>query len=311
MWRKFWRAVAAVFVITIVVYGGVRLWFHYTDGFRIVHITSDFSHDPRWETRELTSEEQKKVEVALSQSYTYLGKGCQSYVFASEDGEYVLKFFKYKRYRPQFYFYWFTFLPYYQEYLDRKIDSKQQQLDRLFTSSTIGFDHLPKETALVYIHLNKTDYLNKRVKFRDKIGREHELEMDSMEFMIQRRGEMLCPVIDQMMAEGKEEQAKQMLSGLFEMILAEYRSGLADTDHALMQNTGVIDGRAFQLDVGRFVADPIVANPDYYHQEIFNKFYLFREWLGENHPSLLGHVNAELEAELKEGFYTIPYIPSK
>ncbi|CCB91848.1 putative uncharacterized protein [Waddlia chondrophila 2032/99] len=310
MQGKYLRIFLFVFAVSVALYGGGRLWFHFTDGFRIAHITSNFKPDPRWEIRKLNLEEEKEVAAALSQSYIYLGKGCQSYAFESEDGHYVLKFLKYKRYRPQFYFYLFTFLPEFQKYLDRKIEEKKKLLDVLFTSWSICFDQLPQESAMVYLHLNKSNHLNKRIVIQDKIGREHQLEMDDMEFMIQRKGEMLCPTIDRMMAEGRVEEAKKMLSGLFQIILNEYRKGLADMDHALMQNTAVADQKAFQLDVGQFVADPIVSNPDFYHQEIFNKYDKFRKWLGKNHPSLAEHVNNELVQEMGEKFHTMRYIPN-
>ena len=297
-------------VIYSALYGGIRLWFHFSDGFRIAHISSNFKPDSRWKTRKLSIDEELEVDAALSQSYSYMGKGCQSYVFESEDGNYVLKFMKYQRFRPQFQNYLFAFFREYKDYLRLKIDHKNKKRDRLFTSMTTAFDHLPKETALIYVHLNKSDHLNKKVLIRDKMGIEHYLDMDQMEFTIQKKGEMLCPVIDRMMAEGRIEETKEMLSGLFQMILGEYQRGLPDKDNALIQNTGVIGGKAFQLDVGGFVADPLVSNPDVYHQEIFNKYYKFRLWLASNHPSLLEHVNNELIEEMGEKFYVIQYIPS-
>lgn len=311
MQKKLTRILAAALLLFIISFGAVRLWFFYTDGFRLAHITSEFTPDPKWETRALTEKEQAEIDRALSQSYTYMGKGCQSYVFLSDDGQYIIKFLKYQRFRPQYYFYWFTFLPEFKQYLDLKIDLKTQKMERLFTSWVIAFDLLPEETALIYTHLNKTDHLNRSITITDYAGFSHELEMDQMEFLIQKKGEMLCPVIDRMMAEGKEKETKRMLSGLFQMILSEYQRGIADNDHALMQNTGVIDNLPFQLDVGRFVVDPIASNPRIYHQEIYNKYYKFRLWLQEFHPTLLEHVNHELFEEMGEGFYTIQYIPSQ
>lgn len=305
------RIFTTALLLFVISFGAVKLWFFYTDGFRLAHISSELKPDSRWKTRELTEEEKLEVDVAISQSYTYMGKGCQSYAFLSEDGQYIIKFLKYQRFRPQYYFYWFTFLKEFKQYLDLKIDLKVQKMERLFTSWVVAFDLLPKETALIYTHLNKTDHLNRSITITDYAGYRYELDMDQMEFLIQKKGELLCPVIDQMMAEGKEEETKTMLSGLFRMIVSEYQRGIADNDHALMQNTGVIDGQPFQLDVGRFVVDPIASNPKIYNQEIYNKYYKFRLWLKRFHPSLLDHVNHELFEEMGEEFYSIQYIPSQ
>src|SRR5271156_5010255 len=88
-----------LFVLSL--YGLGRLYFRLTGGFTIANISSDFSFQPQWEVRPLLEGEQAEFDKATSQPFYYLGKGCQSYVFASQDGKYVIKFFKYQRYRLQ------------------------------------------------------------------------------------------------------------------------------------------------------------------------------------------------------------------
>jgi hypothetical protein len=308
--KRSYRYFLILFTLSVLLgYGSIRLYFHLTDGFREEHISSDFRPDKRWETRQLSDKEQKEVDRILSQSFSYLGKGCQSYVFLSEDGEHVLKFFKYQRFRPQSYHYWFTFIPAVDAYLQNKLAVKKSKMDYLFASCRLAFDCLPEETGLTYVHLNKTDHLNKTVTFIDKLGMSHRLDMDRMEFMIQKRASMLCPTIDRMMSEGEEGKAKQLLSRLLAMIVSEYKSGFADNDHALIQNTGVIGESPVHVDVGQFVINPAMKNPELYHQELCNKFYKFRLWLEESHPVLLDHINHELEEEMGEHFHTLRYIP--
>lgn len=305
-----WRLLLTLMIVATFTYGAIRIWFYRTDGFRLEHISSAFEPDPKWETRKLTEWESEQLDHALSQSFFYFGKGCQSYCFESEDGKYILKFLKYKRYRPQFYFYWFTFLPMYEKYLESKIQYKNRQLHSLWKSWMLAFNELSNETALVYVHLNKTDHLNKTVTIHDKTGNSYELDMDQMEFLIQKKGDLVCTGINRLMDEGRVQDAQKVLTSLFQMIISEYHRGIADTDHALMQNTGVIGEKPFQLDVGRFEYDPFMRNPDFYHQELFNKYYKFRLWLKERHPSLLDHVDRELEDEMGDRLYTITYIPS-
>src|ERR1700722_14345392 len=91
-----------IFLVCICcLYGLTRLYYAVTGGFTIGNITSDLSYDQQWSTHALSTIEQQEVDRALDQQYAYLGKGCQAYVFKSDDGEYVLKFFKYQRFRPQ------------------------------------------------------------------------------------------------------------------------------------------------------------------------------------------------------------------
>jgi hypothetical protein len=292
-----------------VLYGSGRLYFKVTGGFKIEHISSDFAYDPRWETRALSPTEQENVDRILSQKFTYLGKGCQSYVFRSEDDQYVLKFFKYQRFRPQFYFYWLSFLPAGEELLKEKIEKKTQKRENLFASWRIAFDHLKDETGLVFVHLNKTNNLNKQVKIYDKLGVEYILDIDNMEFSIQKKAKMLCETLEEMVAEGKTPEAKQLLSKLMAMVVTEYQKGYADNDHALMQNTGVYNGIPIHIDVGQFEINPTFSNPAHYHQEIFNKTWKFRNWLRKHYPELLAHLDQELIQEMGDKFYSSHFIP--
>jgi len=300
-----------LFVIPLLMFGVGRLYFRVTDGFRIAHISSDFTFDPRWETRQLSHKEQATVDEILSQDFTYLGKGCQSYVFLSEDGEHVIKFLKYQRFRPQFYFYWLSFIPAVENSLNYRLKKKKFKRENLFRSWRTAFDNLPEETGLVYVHLNKTSHLDKQLTIYDKVGLKYTLNIDDMEFLIQKKATMICPMLDTMMAEGKEKEAKTILSELIQMVTSEYHRGFADNDHALMQNTGVYHGKPIHVDVGQFVKDDAMRDPSLYYQELFNKTWKFRVWLKEKHPDLLAHIDQELLNEMGEEFYTIQFIPKE
>lgn len=307
--KKFVRAFILIGLLSLAVYGTGRVYFRVTGGFREKHITSEFAYNPLWQTRELSRAEQNHVGRILSQPFNYLGKGCQSYVFTSDDGQYVLKFVKYQRFRPQFYIRWFAFLPPVDTILQEKLEKKHVKLDNLFSSWKIAFDNLQNETGLVYVHLNKSAHLETVTAFYDKIGLKHVLDMDEYEFLIQKRAVMLCPTLDAMMADGREEEAKALLTELVQMILSEYHRGLADNDHALMQNTGVFDGHPIHVDVGQFVVNEAMKNPENYHQELFNKTYKFRLWLKEAHPILLAHLDGLLQQEMGDKFFALRHIP--
>lgn len=307
--KKISKIIIGITVATLVIYGAGRLYFGVTGGFTIGNITSDFKPDPRWDTRPLTQDEQLLVGQILTQPFRYLGKGCQSYVFASDDGQYVVKFFKYQRYRHKPWLDYLTFIGPVAEIREKSIEKKRERLDSLYTSWKIGFDHLQKETGLVYVHLNKTNTLNQNITIFDKMGFEHTLEADQMEFLIQKRAEMLCSTIDRLMAKGEEKQAKELLTNLVNIIVEEYKRGFADNDHALMQNTGVYQGIPIHVDVGQFVYDVKMQNPDVANQEIFNKMFRLRKWLQQEHPTLIGHLDKELVGAMGEKFYELKYIP--
>ncbi|HEY4831248.1 MAG TPA: hypothetical protein VIH61_01625 [Waddliaceae bacterium] len=296
----------------ILLYGLGRLYFCTTGGFCLSNITSNFTHEPRWEMRALSESEQEDIKRILSQEFRYLGKGCQSYVFVSADGEYVIKFFKYQRFRPQFWLRYFTFIPPVSNYYDKKVEEKKHKLEALFTSWKIAFEELQAETGLVYVHLNNnTHFLPANFFFYDKIGLKHTVDMNKMEFLIQRKADMLCPAIEQLMVEGKKQNALLLLDKLLALIISEYHRNLADNDHALMQNTGVYRGEPIHVDVGQFVKNQEINDPSLYHQELFNKAYKFRIWLQKNYPELLQHFDRELQREMGNTFFQMKHLPKK
>jgi len=292
--KNAWRLlVFTLFALSL--YGISRLYYHLTGGFLIANITSDFPFQPQWEVRPLVAGEQEELTKAIEQPYFYLGKGCQSYVFASQDGQYVIKFFKYQRYRLQPWLAYFPPLPAIVKYRQEKIDRKWNKVDGFVRSWKVAFENLKEETGLLFVHLNKTNNLQQQVTIYDKIGMKHVVELDQMEFCVQRRAHMLCDALLDYKTKENLAGARQLVHQLLNLILSEYSRGLADNDHALMQNTGVAQGRPVHIDVGQFVFNEAVKQPVIFHQELFTKTYKFKLWLYSNYPQLGEYLEEELQ----------------
>lgn len=271
---------------SITTYGLSRLYFELTGGFTLGNIHSELPYKEEREVSALPDEALTEVRDILSREYRYLGKGCQSYVFLSSDGKYVIKFLKYQRFRPQGFLNYLSFIPQLNRYRLKKIDQKQEKLDRLFDSWKIAYQNLSNETGLVFLHLNKSSNLKIPLIIYDKMGLRHELNPDQLEFLVQKRADMLCPVIERYMQNNDLDGAKMLLTKLVDMVLSEYQRGFADNDHALMQNTGVFEGSPVHIDVGQFVQDEKMKEKEIYELELFSKTYKFRIWLGKRYPEL-------------------------
>lgn len=303
--KKYLKNLLIISVLILVVYGSGRIYYAVTGGFTLGNITSDFSYNEKWATESLFETEKEQLKEVLSQKFTYLGKGCQSYVFASEDGKYVLKFVKYQRFRPQAWLDYFESVPLINRYRLAKIEKKHKKLDMLFTSWKTAYEHLKPETGLVYVHLNKSKDLQQTLTIYDKLGLEHKINLDDMEFLLQKRADMLCPTITRFVKEGQIADAKLLIDNLINMILGEYNRGLADNDHALMQNTGAIGTMPVHIDVGQFVINPQITNPAEYKPELFSKTYKFRLWLAKHHPELADYLNEKLLGIIGPEFHTL------
>lgn len=290
--RKHASKLIAVMLLSILIYGAGRLYFQLTGGFTVSNITSDLSFDS---DREIAaSADNHEIASILKQEFRYLGKGCQSYVFLSEDGKYVIKFLKYQRFRPQKFLNYLSFIPFIEKIRQQKVSKKNEKLSKLFSSWKIAYENLSKETGVLFLHLNKTAYLKQPLVIYDKLGIKHTLNPDQIEFIVQKRANMLCPTIEEYMTEGKSDEAKHLLTHLVDMILSEYERGFADNDHALMQNTGVIAGVPVHIDVGQFVNDMQMAEKDHYAIELFSKMYKFRIWLAKKYPELESFLTTRL-----------------
>lgn len=300
--KKVLKYFCVLAVLSAALYGSGRLYYYITDGFTIGNITSDLAYDPRWDIRALSPQEQEQVDAILAQKFSYLGKGCQSYVFLSADGRYVLKFFKYQRFRPQMWLDYFSFIPFVDRYRLGKIEKKRNKMEGVFKSWKIAFEELQPETGLQFVHLNKSNHINKQLIITDKMGFQHSLELDNMEFLIQRKADMLCAYIKKLMSKGDVAEAQHLLSRIIALILSEYKRGYADNDHALMQNTGVLDGLPIHIDVGQFVKNEAAKEPQVYKQELFNKTYKFRKWLRKGYPELADYLEVQLRTVIGPQF---------
>jgi hypothetical protein len=284
--QKIYKPLLWIGVIFIALYGLGRLYYYTTGGFSLGNITYELPYDSRWEISPLASVKMNELQEVLDQNFYYLGKGCQSYVFESGDGKYVLKFIKYQRFRPRPWLDYLTFIPVMNRHFQDKTQAKQEKLKNVFISWKIAYEILQKETGVLYVHLNKSKSLNKTLIIFDKMGLKHPLDIDNYEFLIQRKADMLCPTLNKWMAEGDIKSSQELITQLLSRIISEYERGYADNDHALMQNTGVLDHQPVHVDVGQFVKNNRVLNVTVRNQELFNKTWKFRKWLEKHHPVL-------------------------
>lgn len=295
MLKSLTKRLLLVFALLTFIYGGGRLYYSLTDGFVESNIHNDQPYEARWELPPLGEEEKTHIAEILSQDFYYLGKGCQSYVFRSNDDKYVIKFFKYQRLRPQFWLEYLAFIPQVNSYLQMKTVSKKKMLDTSYASWKLAYEELQKESGIVYVHLNKKAIWQQEITLHDKMGTKHVLMLDNLEFMLQKKGEMLCDVLIKHKQNDTLPEAFAVVDKLVKVLVSEYQRGYADNDHALMQNTGIYNDTPMHIDVGQFIKNSIVKSPEVYKQELFNKMWYFRLWLDAELPEVKAHLDTHLE----------------
>ncbi|MFI5334293.1 MAG: hypothetical protein ACHQT8_03895, partial [Chlamydiales bacterium] len=221
-----------------------------TDGFTISSILSSRDNNPAWETRPLSSEEKREVKIALDKKYHYFGCGGQSYIFFSDDEKSVLKVFKQEKFQLPFWMRVFHIPVLLERYREKKIWGRKDKLSRDFTSYKVAFDELQEETGLVYVHLNKSDHLHKKITLIDRLNISHQVDLDTLDFVIQKRGELVYERITRLMQEGKQHEAKNAISQIIHLIVTRCQKGYHDRDPNIRTNCGFIEDRAVKIDVG-------------------------------------------------------------
>ena len=259
-----------------------------TDGFALNKIHSNLAYHPDWEVPPLSAEEQQNLKTILDQPYFYLTRGAQSYVFLSEDKNYVIKFFRLHRLLPPA---WVTDIHWpfrLQPYRLKKIINSNQSVYKDFVSYTIAFNKMREETGLIFLHLNKTSNLKQKMTLHSPIHIAHEIDLDQMEFIVQKRADLIYPSLQKMMDSQEIEKAKEHLTSLIELLVLRCQKGILDKDPKLSTNFGFIDNKARQIDIGRFTLDPL--RTDVNKIEIIHITDNLNQWLKQDYPVLSYHL---------------------
>lgn len=210
-----------------------------TEGFSEAKICSSLPPHREWSVP--SSDDFEKIREIFAGRFKFLGLGAQSFAFESEDGKHVLKFFKMRRFTPSL-----------ADLLCPHVAARRlRNLRWVFNGYKIAYDNFKKDTGLIFIHLAKTDYLKQKVIVIDDKGKEHTIDLDKTEFILQEKAELLFERISRLYKAGDQEGAQKSIAAVLELVKRRVDQGFADRDKAVSNNYGFVGDRAIQLDVGR------------------------------------------------------------
>jgi len=254
-------------VIAVLLYHLPNFCKRQTDGFTVMRITPELPADMTYPEMVLNAEEQEELKHALDQPYAYLGRGGQSFVFVSRDGQYVCKFFR-TEFHPFGSLWWQTLPIFSKQRRERVRAHARNKLQRDFTSYFLASQELKEETGTLYMHLMGTTRLKKILRVRDKLGIEHAIDLDRFSFAVQRRAELAFSYVERCVQSQKLEKARAALNALIALSLRRCQKGIHDEDAKIHKNYGFIDGHPLFIDLGRFVKDASRKEPEIYQRDI-------------------------------------------
>lgn len=278
----------AIFAITLVRVD--RLFFKNNHSFNIRYIYSTLPTTDL-PSRPMTSE----CEQALNQPFTYLTKGHQTFVFESADHKYILKvnrFPSHLRKLP-----WLTHPLGYLFSSERlKIKAyNEDKLDLTLKSYQIAFNELREESGLLYIHDQKTSDLNKTLTLIDRQHTPYEVVLDELIFIVQKKCDLIYPTLQQYIQNGDLVSARQMIDSIVQLLASTAQKGIQDKDAMLEKNYGCLGTHAIHLDIGRFVKNDQMKEPEVRKVELAKITENLKFWLESNAAELLPFYKEKLE----------------
>ncbi len=299
MFRKF-RSIRFLFLssstLFLLLLGGRELlhiiYYVKADRFSHSHIQSHMTYDPQWDIS-CSQEEKQNLSPLLDQPFFYLGKGSQCFVFESQDGSCVLKFFRHERYRIPAWVAHLKLPQFLAKLQAEQVCSKEKKRENLFQSCLLAFQELRHESGILLLHLNKGDDLQKTVTLYDKVGRRLDIPIDHYEFLLQKKATLVYPSFEKWIQNGEIEKAKEAVTAFIALLEKRFQKGIADHDPVLSKNAGFLEMTPVYIDTGQFEKQKGLQNAHFPYKEIEQIMKNFRQWLQE-------HDSAELVLHLDE-----------
>ena len=279
-----------------------RVYYSLTDDFRLSNITYPLPFEESWQIAANSADKEKQLNVILKQPFYYLGKGAQSYAFSSEDGKYVLKFFKFKHLRPSLFIDSLPPVGFLKSYKDKQIARKERKLFGVFNSYKLAFDTDKDESGLIFIQLNTEGNPERFVTVIDKIGVKRTVNLQNYPFILQYKGETLRVVINELLKKGGVEISKVRLGQILDMYAREYSKGIFDHDHGVMQNTGFVGDQPIHLDVGKLLREEQMKDKAFAKKDAELVVEKMNEWVKKNYPQYSTEIKDFLSMKMDQLF---------
>jgi len=259
-----------------------------TKGFRLQEILSDIPNNPAWEVDPLPALQQKELVQNLNQKFHYLGSGNQSHAFLGEDQKTVLKFFRHND---------LSLMKILNKFsagnwlwrVTKRFDPRG-----VFDSCRLAYVDLQDQTAISYLHINKTKDQFKPVVLVDNSGVSHTVDLDSMEFMVQDYCELAVGRIAARMKSGDVEGARASIKSLFAAIEDWSRKGVHIDNPALKRNIGFCGDKVIMFDAGSLRKDSTALTPKQIKREVKHVTRALGRWIYKKHPELYPCFEQEL-----------------
>lgn len=289
------RHVLYLFLALILLRG---IYYASSDGFNLERIKNIFPKEG-YQFARPTEAELQILKTTCEQPFSYLGKGSQAYAFISQDGNYVLKLFKcYHLKRLP----WAEELPltgFLDDYRNDRLQRRYKKTEDTLESYKIAHDYVRDECGILYLQIVPSEHFHQMVTFTDKIGRRYTIDLANYGFILQKKAELVYPTLERWIKENKIQDAKEYLHSLVNLIIARSLKGIQDQDPDLHKNAGIINTKAYCIDIGGFRLNEEAKEPPTYEYDLRKTTSKLHAWLQERQPELAQYLSDEINKIIK------------
>jgi len=262
-------------------------------GFALKKIKSYHEYHPKWDIGPPTKQQKALLQQIASQPFYYLGSEKECYAFVSQDEELILKFFKQRHMHihSPFNMWPLKYIPHIGKLQAVKRVKNANLRNRTFMSYLTSYQRFADQTGVLYLHLNKTHELDKKVCIYPPKGAKINLDLDSMEFLIQKNAIPLFTYLGGLLENKEVERVKQAISSILDLIIARGEVGIANSDADQQHHIGFVKGcaRWMRLDAFDLIPPNYPGLADFYETTQHLKTYLL-----DKHPELASFLDAQI-----------------
>ena len=233
-----------------------RYFLKENDNFCLHTILGTVPYREEWTINTPLSDDLRKI---LAQPFHYLDMGHQSCVFASSDGCYVIKCYRFPSHLRLFPWINHPISYFFNKKRKAIMAYNEEKLDLSFSSYKIAFEQLQEATGTQWIHLNRGADCG-IVHLIDRTGTHYKVPLNQLSVVVQKRFVMLFDALNNMQANHDREEMRKLIGSLISSISELWNQGIIDKDPVLDKNYGWDGNRVVYVDIGRFVRSEDIDN---------------------------------------------------
>lgn len=205
-------------------------------------MSAAISNRKEWEVAKPDQKQEEQLKEIFKQKFHFLASGYQSYAFISEDERTIIKFFRMKR---------LSYALSDHLFHPDKVEMHKKNLSLIFNAYKLAYEELREDAGLLYIHLNKTNFLKTKLSITDQGGNESLVDLDKVHFIVQEKAEPLFVHLRKFIDQNDKKGFENAKDALLALIKRRQGKEIGDEDKGIAENYGFIGERPIQFDIGR------------------------------------------------------------